>query len=521
MKTETEKMATATMAKPAIILLSLLLTLAAQGQQLQRIAILGTEDDGEPPVQHLELSHLTDKLREIAGKTLPKTRYGIMTQQSIVDRLGSEERAAKMCREATCLADLGRKISADYIAQARIGRFGGNLTIKIELYNVGNSNLIASFTDNSKNVQGLLSVMEAKAPALFMNMPGISSGTSTASPSSSSAAAAPVQVSTFPVPKPKMAVYLIGGKLKPNEIEMIETKISIPFVQSGQFTMIERGDPFLGTLAMEMRMKKDVVEDMQIRGISKQAGVRFVCVVKIVEAFGLISVSARLIDAESAEVPKVAEAEIKNLSEIGKAANEIFKQISASSNMLADLRDRLGNKLNASFFTDSRDKQKYRTMKIGDQTWMAENLNYNMSSSKCYDNLTSNCKKYGRLYNWNMAMKACPSGWRLPSKTEWENLIIFAGTEKVAGKHLKAKSGWNDSKGLSDNSDTYGFAALPGGDSYSNGHFGNAGSFGRWWGSSDYDSIYAYIRAMDYLSEGASWGYIDKSYLFSVRCVQD
>jgi hypothetical protein len=152
-----------------IIFILLLLTLAAQGQQ-QRIAILNTEDDGEPSIGLLEQAHLTAKLREVANNTLPKARYGIMTQQSIVDRLGSQERAAKECREATCLVDLGRKISADYIAQARIGRFGENLTIKVELYVVGNGNLTASFTGDSKDVQGLLEVLEAKSPVLFSSM---------------------------------------------------------------------------------------------------------------------------------------------------------------------------------------------------------------------------------------------------------------------------------------------------------------------------------------------------------------
>jgi hypothetical protein len=154
-----------------IIFILLLLAFAAYGQQQQRIAILNTEDDGEPPVGYLELAHLTAKLREVANNALPKARYGVMTQQSIVDRLGSQEQAAKACREATCLADLGKKISADYIAQARIGRFGENLTIKVELYEVRNSNLIASFAGDSKNIQGLLSVLESKSPDLFRNMP--------------------------------------------------------------------------------------------------------------------------------------------------------------------------------------------------------------------------------------------------------------------------------------------------------------------------------------------------------------
>jgi len=130
---------------------------------------MNTVDDRDSIV-FLDLSYLTDKLRDIASKVLPKDRYGIMTQQSIIDRLGSQERAIKECKEAICLADLGRKINADYIAQGHIGRFSGELTIKVELYNVGNSNLIGAFTGDSKNLKGLLSVLEEKAPKLFEEM---------------------------------------------------------------------------------------------------------------------------------------------------------------------------------------------------------------------------------------------------------------------------------------------------------------------------------------------------------------
>ena len=110
-------------------------------------------------------------------------------------------------------------------------------------------------------------------------------------------------------------------------------------------------------------------------------------------------------------------------------------------------------KWNAMLLVDDRDGQTYRTVKIGNQIWMAENLNYKMANSFCYNDETSNCTKYGRLYLWSAAMDsvgiwssngkncgynqfcspiypvrgACPSGWHLPSKSEWEDLIMAVG----------------------------------------------------------------------------------------------
>ena len=151
------------------ILLVLLIGAQAVHAQQDRVAIMPTIDDADS-ISHMDLNFLTSKLREIAGKSLPGNRYGIMTQESIVDRMGSQERAEQECRNASCLADLGRRVSAAYISQGRIGRFGGRLTLKVELYNSKSGNLVSSFTGDSENLFGLSSVLDEKAPEMFRSL---------------------------------------------------------------------------------------------------------------------------------------------------------------------------------------------------------------------------------------------------------------------------------------------------------------------------------------------------------------
>jgi len=137
---------------------------------------LPTVDDGDTPVEFTDLRYLTVTLREIAGNVL-QNNYGIMSEQSIIDKLGKDN-ASKACREAEgCLAQLGRKINADYIGQARLGRFDGNLlTISVELYNSASGIQVGTIRGDAKNVSGLLNVLNEKAPGMFRKMPGVSSG---------------------------------------------------------------------------------------------------------------------------------------------------------------------------------------------------------------------------------------------------------------------------------------------------------------------------------------------------------
>jgi len=197
-------------------------------------------------------------------------------------------------------------------------------------------------------------------------------------------------------------------------------------------------------------------------------------------------------------------------------------------------------------FCDTRDFQVYKITTIETenwtQTWFAENLNYDTTGSRCYDN----CVKYGRLYDWSTAMglqsycnssvcssqilqskDICPEGWHIPKDLDWERLSIL---QKTTNAQLKATSGWNDrDNGDSSNgTDDYGFSALPGGQGWSNGSFDNVGYYGFWWSSNEYSDRYGdndgksalrrYISYLDFLLENS---YQNKSALLSIRCLKD
>jgi uncharacterized protein (TIGR02145 family) len=170
-----------------------------------------------------------------------------------------------------------------------------------------------------------------------------------------------------------------------------------------------------------------------------------------------------------------------------------------------------------SCFTDSRDGNVYRTVKIGNQIWMADNLNYKMNNSWCYND-SDYGGKYGRLYTWAAAKIACPNGWHLPTRQEWDELVTVVGGSDVAGEMLKATNGWRDG---GDGTDKYGFSALPGGNRYSEGNFSFAGHYGEWWTASDDSRANAYYRSMSYNHNNVSEHYRNKKDGFSVRCVKD
>jgi len=123
---------------------------------------------------------------------------------------------------------------------------------------------------------------------------------------------------------------------------------------------------------------------------------------------------------------------------------------------------------NKNSFTDPRDGKTYKTVTIGDQVWMAENLDYDAGEG-CWDALK---EEYGKLYCWETAINVAPEGWHLPSDSEWQQLEIFLGmsesdAEKEGergtdeGDKLKSDRGWYINDIDYNGTNSSGFSALP------------------------------------------------------------
>ena len=231
-------------------------------------------------------------------------------------------------------------------------------------------------------------------------------------------------------------------------------------------------------------------------------------------------------------------------------------------------------------FCDTRDGQKYVYTEIGGQTWMAENLNYHAENSRCYNDNPDNCTIYGRLYDWAETMALpnvcnscykpelceysqslcewlnsqipldeycenntcqvnephqgiCPDGWHVPNNADWDKLFRFVDSENdgngretkeyyqsdTAGKYLKAVGYWSPGDST-ENLDTYGFSALPGGLS-TYGDFGNVGIYGFWWSATETSASMSNVNMMFNNNSDAYWFTAKKTDMYSVRCVKN
>lgn len=167
-------------------------------------------------------------------------------------------------------------------------------------------------------------------------------------------------------------------------------------------------------------------------------------------------------------------------------------------------------------FFDDRDSRTYKTIEIGSQTWMAENLRFEMDDSYCYDDDMSYCEKYGRLYVWTAAQDACPDGWYLPSPEEFDTLLATVGNN--AAEKLMATNSWIDSEGKN----SFGFSALPGGFRGNSGNYSDEGSMAFFWSNAKASNgTSGYNLIIDRFGDASIHGEYDSADGNSVRCIMN
>jgi uncharacterized protein (TIGR02145 family) len=197
-------------------------------------------------------------------------------------------------------------------------------------------------------------------------------------------------------------------------------------------------------------------------------------------------------------------------------------------------------------FTDSRDGRIYKTVKIGTQTWMAENLDAavfrngdpipqastkaewesaanNKQAAWCYYNNPVYEKTYGKLYNFYAVSDPrglAPEGWHVPSDSEWTMLVTYLGGDSLAAIKLKEKDTihWASPNAGANNSTC--FTALPGGLRSYNGTFYYLGCYGCWWSSTE-DLYAAWYRGLFYYNSTVARLTLSNIYSLSVRCIKD
>jgi uncharacterized protein (TIGR02145 family) len=185
-------------------------------------------------------------------------------------------------------------------------------------------------------------------------------------------------------------------------------------------------------------------------------------------------------------------------------------------------------------FTDSRDGKTYKTVIIGNQTWMAENLAYKADSCCwAYDNDPYNVTTYGYLYNWETAKKVCPAGWHLPTEKEWTTLKKYLGgndsnKKDVSGGKMKETGTihWRGPNTGATNKS--GFTALPGG-LVINDTCKYIGNNGKWWSSVKLKFVYGNDSIIKVLTCSLAYNsahfteleFGEKSMGLSIRCVKD
>lgn len=245
------------------------------------------------------------------------------------------------------------------------------------------------------------------------------------------------------------------------------------------------------------------------------------------------------------KVPPVSSSSAKSSSSVESSSSE------QSSSSKIGCKSETEDNCEYGELVDERDGKVYKTVKIGGQVWMAQNLNYAHlqptdeldSSSFCYDDNETSCAKFGRFYLWSAAMDSagtwstdgkgcgygvecspkspvrgvCPEGWHLPNNNEWNVLIGAVGGASEAGKKLKSTSEWTNN---SNGTDAYGFTAEPAGYMTNKGDR-CAHTEAAFWSSTEASNSNSYIEYLSFANNNTLLDYTGKNYRYTVRCIKD
>ena len=549
------------------------------------VAVLETVSE-QGVIGRSEKMFLTDKLRERANKVLPAYMgYIVMTRENISAML-PPGKSIEDC-EGTCLVETGKNIAADYVAQARVGKFGKQLTVTMELYETAGNNLVGSFTARKPDAEGLLEEIEREADRVFQQILSASvltvsknEGISAVKTSSEGYKAGSGKILFVNVESsPAGALFSVDGRVNSScnttpceialpagkhkfifnkemyqdedltvDIQKSGLKISVKLVPHfgkvtidpvfvGNFGKLSEAEVMVDGKKIQQKSLQLSVGEHKVQishrcyeKVSFDLNVKNRSIIlfdeKLQPILGGVQLDAS-IDGKIKAEPVYVDDQMKGLTpflelvpvcskiQIGKDKKNVPVKLKAGETV----RYIYTPTEISGFFVDRRDGKKYNTAKIGSQTWMAQNLNFETASSYCYEEEKSNCAKYGKLYSWDDAKKACPLGWHLPSKAEWETLLkVVAGTSKSPGRPLKSKSGWNKN---GNGTDAFAFTAEPAGYRNDDGIYGLEGWVANYWTSTAKDAHNALFIFMYYSSDKANFKDNNKDFGLSVRCVKD
>lgn len=402
------------------------------------VAILETTAN-KVNVSRNEKQYLTDVLRQKAVKILPANQgYTIMTRENIISML-PPGKSIEEC-EGECLTETGKNISADYIAQGRLGTFGSKITLTIEMYETAGNKLVSSFTTRKTSIEEIAEEIELKTDSLFLsikaesfiiqpNLPGITTdfkenNSETDDFKNEFQDHRDGKTYKIKVVKNKAVMasnlnYKIAGSYCYNDKDFYCNTYGRLYTWHAARAACPEGWN-LPTITELKELANTLWENKPIWG-----GLRtFAGIYEDLNKNAYYWSSsphdkkkdyAYYLDYRNDMTQEKAFYKDQSYSVrcVRALSSKEFASVEQRRNVV-----KYSNDIPQNYMKDFRDQQLYKTVVIGDKTYMAENLNYKTLSSFCYDDDFAKCKQTGRLYTWASAIQACPTGWRLPTIDE-------------------------------------------------------------------------------------------------------